>query len=167
MLGKYLAIAHKLYCFLLLYFHFWSCPGGSRNTFSILILCINSHKVWASPATKCWHLMWKIHWGEHHSWGDPFVAKKTVPFYTVVRNRSVWGTRNLTILSFQIKNFWATSRVFMFWVCLPFSFDEEPLENILCICPCNLTASRFPDLVLQNTSFFQVHEYGCLANTWQ
>ena len=45
-------------------------------------------------------------------------------------------------------------------------FDEEPLENILCICPCNLTASRFPDLILQNSAHFQVHEYECLANIW-
>jgi hypothetical protein len=35
--------------------------------------------------------------------------------------------------------------------------------NILCICPCNLTASRFPVLVLQSTTYFQVHE--CVANS--
>ena len=63
MLGKYLAIAHKLYCFLLRYFPLLKLPRGrSRNTFpyslshtcgNVHILCINSQKVWASPATKC------------------------------------------------------------------------------------------------------------------
>ena len=48
MLGKYLAIAHILYCFLLFYFHFWNCPGGSRNIFSIFYVII----LWASPRTK-------------------------------------------------------------------------------------------------------------------
>ena len=108
MLGKYLAIAHKLYCFLLLYFHFWSCPGGSINTFSIFYVLI----LWASPRTKCWHFTWKMHSGEHHSWGDPFVAKNMFLFIQkVVRNRSVWGTRNLTILSFQIKNILSHTRI--------------------------------------------------------
>ena len=74
-LGKYLAI-HKLYCFLLLYFHFWSCPGGSRNTFSIFYVLI----LWASPRTKCWQFTWKMYWGEYRSSGGPLCGEQKGSF---------------------------------------------------------------------------------------
>ena len=32
---------------------------------------------------------WKMHLGEYHSWGDPFVVKKTVPFYTESSKKSI------------------------------------------------------------------------------
>ena len=44
-----------------------------------------------------------MHWGNSTLGGDPFVAKKKLLFIQkVVRNRSVWGMGNLTILSFPI-----------------------------------------------------------------
>ena len=61
------------------------------------------------------------------------MAKKKAPFYTESSKKSI-SLGNQTILSFQIKHILShtrivqDSRVFMFGVCLPFSFDEEQLE---------------------------------------
>ena len=72
----------------------------------------------------------------------------------VVRNRSVWWT----ILNFQTRNlerqescpgqscFHVFSLSSLFLRC-------RASRNILCICRCNLTASKFPDLVLQSTAW--------------
>ena len=74
--------------------------------------------------------------------GTPLWRKNRFLFIQkVVRNRLVWGMGNVTIFIFQInkkKNLSHTrivqdNRIFMFWSLFSLFFDEEPLENILCI----------------------------------
>ena len=64
---------------------------------------------------------WKMHLGEYHSWGDPFVVKKTVPFYTESSKKSIsLGNGEPDHFEFQITSLCnhtrivQDSRVFMF-----------------------------------------------------
>ena len=52
----------------------------TREVTSIFYISIHTRYEPINPATKSWHLISKIDWGEHRSWGDPFVTKKTGSF---------------------------------------------------------------------------------------
>ena len=132
MLGKQLAIAQKLGCLCCFISTSEAAWGACRNT---------------SPSS-----MFQATQGMGHSCnemlafymentlgrtslmgGDPFVAKKKVPFCTNRSKKSI-SLGNLTVLSLQTKKHLLRhtrivhSCVFMFWVCIPFSFDEKLLE---------------------------------------
>jgi len=106
---------------------------------------------------------WNMHWGEHHSWGGgtPLWQKKCAVFYTSSKKPISLG--NLTILSFQIRTFEPEENCPgqpHFHVCVPFSFDEEPLEIFYVY----VLATEQPQNVM--TWYCKILKR-CLENSWQ
>ena len=132
------------------YFYFWVCQRFQQ----FHILCISSREVKTSPVTSCnetlafymANALWKTSVME----GDVFV------FLTqnVGGNRSIWGLGSLTILKFEI---WHKESIGPQKKCPGLSrfrvlrlssllFWWKASGNILCICLCDRTTSKFPDL---------------------
>jgi hypothetical protein len=102
---------------------------------------------------------WKMPPGENITrGGDPPKWRTTCVFEWKKSGKKSISLGNLTILSFQTRNLerqescpgqsrfhvFSLSSLFLRW---------RASRNILCICRCNLTASKFPDLVLQSTAW--------------
>jgi hypothetical protein len=156
----------------LFYFHFSSCPGGSRNILFIFHVSIHTSYSYEPILQRNIGILPKECVRENLTRaGTPLWRKKQVPFYTESSKNSIHLGREPDIFEFSdnkpfetYKNYpgqahfhvWNLSSFFLWW---------RTSANTLCICPCNLTTSKFPDLVLQNTAHFQVLEL--LSNTQQ
>ena len=102
--------------------------------------------------------------------GGRLCGGKKGELYTKSGKKSV-SLGNQTILSFEIRNLLSytrivqDSRVVMFQVCLPFFVLYEKHLKYSFSISLQLNSLKFPDLVLQSTTQFQVR--GCLAISWQ
>ena len=114
MLGKYLAIMHKLYCFLLRYFPTSEAAQGAPEI-HFHILCLTRvvtsifyvliYTRYEPVLQRNLDILYEKYIGENIARGGTPLWRKNRFFFIqkIVRNRLVWGMGNVTIFIFQIK----------------------------------------------------------------